>query len=318
MPRRLDYLVDHALASALAGRALAGRGTASTRPRPGRGSTTSRAPLTLRANRCASTRDELAERARAATASRPSRARFAPDGLIVDARQSAADAARRRRTRSSSRTRRRSSSRARRRRAPGERVLDACASPGGKTRRWRPAWTTRACSSPPTSAAGACDCWREPSRAAGAPHVRVVQADAAQAAAVRRDLRSACSSTRRARASARCAAIPTSGGAAPTDDFAALGGAAARAAATAPPRSSRQAAASSTRPARASRRRTKPSSTRSSVGSPDFRAGRRSQLCRAAPRAHRLGAATCGRCHFATAWKRSSPRAAGQSRLTCS
>ena len=86
-------------------------------------------PLTLRVNRLRATREE-AMAALAADGVETEPTRFAPDGLVGDERQSAATPCRR--TGRSSRTKRRSwclpsSPR------PGERVLDLCASPGGKT-----------------------------------------------------------------------------------------------------------------------------------------------------------------------------------------
>ena len=86
----------------------------------------------------------------------------------------------------------------------------------------------------------------------------------------------ACSSTRRARASARCAAIPTSGGAGAKATSPALAAAQRRMLGT-PRRRSRRAAASSTPPARASPRRTKHVVDALPRGAPRLRAGRRAR-----------------------------------------
>ena len=170
----------HAVASALAGGALA----APVRLRGGRGvgcgSTTPPAPLTLRVNRL---RDDPRGADRGAGRGRTSASSLAasrPDALIVARGQSAADAARRRRLvlrpGRSVAARRRCSS------APGR--ANGCSTPArrraARRRRWRPPWRTTAWSPPPTCAAAASSCWPEPSRSRGRARCRVLQADAAR------------------------------------------------------------------------------------------------------------------------------------------
>ena len=123
---------DHAVASALAGDAVAG----SVRLRGGR----SVGAVQQHARAADAARQHAAHDARGArrvarrrTASRPSRRRFAPDGLVVANGNPLLTPLARRRACSSSRTKRRSSSAIFAAARPGERVLDACASPGGKT-----------------------------------------------------------------------------------------------------------------------------------------------------------------------------------------
>ena len=178
---------------------------------------------------------------------------------------------------------------------PGARVLDTCASPGGKT-------TAIAARDGGRGLLVACDVrerridlLRRTVAASGAANVRIVQADLLRPLPFRA-ASTACSSTRRAPGSARCGAIPTSAGGGARHDLAVAGRRAADDAAARRATRSRRADGWSTRPARASRRRTKRSSTRSSPTTPDF-APRRTRRER---RALAAGASSIARGHLRT------------------
>ena len=225
----LDYLGDHAFASALAGRRGGWTATASTategwlrvqqRPRA------ADAPRQHAAHR-ASCAQRVAD---ANTASSVDPGRFAPDASGRARRQSPADAARRHRTRSSSRTRRRSSCVARRCRARASVSSTRAPLPAARRPRWpRPCGdrglivATRR----PRPARRAARARRCASRAPG----RVQDRSGRRAPRCRSPTSSiACWSTLRARASARSGAIPTSGGAGPKPTCRSRGGAAAAA-----------------------------------------------------------------------------------------
>ena len=187
--------------------------SASTRPKRWVQFNNAPAPLTLRANTLRTTPDGAGRGVARATAS--------------SAEPTAVRAGRARRRRpatrcgrrwprpvcSSCRTRRRSSSRCSRVAAPGERVLDTCASPGGKT-------TAMAAAIGRAGLVVACDVrgaahrpaaakrWPAPARDQRAPSCRPTCRSRCRS----RPGSTASSSTRPAPGSARCGAIPTSAG----------------------------------------------------------------------------------------------------------
>ena len=125
-------------------------------------------------------------------------------------------------TGSSFRTRRRSSCRSLSMRRPGERTLDLCAAPGGKT-------VMMSGDMADSGVLVACDVrarrvalLRDTIRQAGCHHAHPVHVPTDGSTSLRRARSIACSSTRRARGWARCGATRTSSGAGTKHDLAGL------------------------------------------------------------------------------------------------
>ena len=148
------------------------------------------ARLTLRANRLKTTPDALTDAARARRTSCVAPGRFAPDALIVEEGQPLKSA---RRAADGSFVVQDEASQLVALLAgpsPGPRVLDTCASPGGKTTAMAAAMSeSRAARRVRRPRPRASRCCSGPSRASGATNVRIVQADVEQPLPFSRDVR---------------------------------------------------------------------------------------------------------------------------------
>ena len=185
-------------------------GSGSTRPSGGSASTTRRRALTLRANTLRASRERCGGLARGRR-HRDTSQTLRPGRPDRRRRQSAAACPRT--DRSSSRTKPRNWWRWRRARDPGERVLDLCASPGGKT-------VAMAADMGDRGIVVACDVRREAHEPAARDRAHQRRRSHPRSPGSRSPARCrsqpcsiACSSTRPARASARSGATPTSAGA---------------------------------------------------------------------------------------------------------